>query len=33
MHTIHAAHDAAQARSAYFEHQQPSSAPQHFDMA
>ncbi len=32
MHTIHAAHDAAHARSAYFEHQQPTTT-QHFDMA
>jgi len=30
---IHAAHDAADARSAYFEHQQAPAASQHFDMA
>jgi hypothetical protein len=33
LQTIHAAHDAAQARSAYFEHQHTSAASQHFDMA
>ena len=31
--TIHAAHDAAHARSAYYEQQQTSATSQHFDMA
>lgn len=33
LHTIHAAHDAANARSAYCEHQQPLPTSQQFDMA
>jgi hypothetical protein len=33
LQTIHAAHDAAHARSAYFEHHQSAAPSQHFDMA